>query len=191
MGSNNRMTSTLSVIVSEEKHVFLGNDVLLSIGVWIRNSDAHLIYSTETHERTNDAKSIFIGDHVWIGQDVMLLKGCQIASGSIIGAKSLLSGQKISSNTVWGGNPAKLISNEKFWIIAPKERGGAIHSFVSEDKIRYREYKDDDYIFEPDQINYLPFDMIDEHLTKCKTADKRLKYLMKISSIDAHNRFAF
>lgn len=49
----------------------------------------------------------------------------------------------------------------------------------------------DKFIFKYDPKVHLPFDMIDEHLTRCKTADKKLKYLMKISSVDAHNRFAF
>ena len=52
---------------------------------------------------------------MWIGQHVYFLKGTQIGSGSIIGAKSLVAGKKIKSNTIYAGNPAKLIRKDVFY----------------------------------------------------------------------------
>ena len=97
----------ITILLSEEKHIFIGNDVLFSFDIWIRNSDPHLIYSANTKKRINPTKSVFIGDHVWIGQNALILKGTQISSGSIIGANSVVAGKRISSNTIWAGNPVK------------------------------------------------------------------------------------
>ena len=175
----------MNIILSEGKNVFLGNDILSSFGIWIRNSDVHLIYSSETMKRKNQSKSIFVGDHVWLGQYSMLLKCTQIASGSIIGAKSLLAGKKISSNTIWAGNPAKLVSTNIFW-----DRPSN-HNFKVEDTKKHEFFPDDRYIFKHDKKVYIPFDEIDNQLTLCKMADEKLAYLQTISGTDAHNRFAF
>ena len=69
----------MNVILSEQKHLFIGNDCLLSFGIWVRNADPHLIYDVESHKRVNPTKSIYIGDHVWIGQSAMILKGRKVA----------------------------------------------------------------------------------------------------------------
>ncbi|MFX3627504.1 hypothetical protein ACD574_02860 [Campylobacter sp. LH-2024] len=64
-------------------------------------------------KRVNFGKSIYIGDHVWYGQEVAILKGSFIASGSTLGAKSVISGTKFS-NSIYAGNPSKLIKKINF-----------------------------------------------------------------------------
>ena len=115
IGKNNYFSGKFSVTLSEQKHCIIGNDCLFSFGIWIRNADPHLIYDINSKNRLNATKSIFIGDHVWIGQEAFLLKGTQIDSGSIIGARALVAGKKIPSNTVYGGNPCRNISKNVFW----------------------------------------------------------------------------
>ena len=46
----------------------------------IRTADPHIIYDIH-RKRINPSKSVFIGDHVWCGQNVLLLKGCRVGSG--------------------------------------------------------------------------------------------------------------
>ena len=77
---NNYMNGKLNMVLSEEKHILIGKNCLFSFGIWLRLADPHLIYDIETSERINFSKSIFIGDHVWLGQDAMILKGTQIGS---------------------------------------------------------------------------------------------------------------
>ncbi|UKI27936.1 MAG: hypothetical protein L6V91_05215 [Bacilli bacterium] len=39
-------------------------------------------------KRINQSKKyFFIGDHVWIGQGIMVLKNAMVGSGAVIGAK--------------------------------------------------------------------------------------------------------
>lgn len=80
--------------MSEHKHCFIGDNCMFSFDILIRNSDHHLIYDCENNKRINPTKSVFIGDHVWIGQLVNILKGTRIDSGSIVGASSVVAGKK-------------------------------------------------------------------------------------------------
>ena len=59
-------------------------------------------------EGLETCKPIVIGDDVWIGGDVTILPGVKIGSGSIIGAKSLVS-KDIPENVLAFGNPARVV----------------------------------------------------------------------------------
>ena len=114
-GKNCYMNGVLNIILSEEKNLFIGDDCFFATGISFRNADPHLIYDEYSYKRINPTKSIYIGDHVWVGQDVLILKGSLVDSGSIIGACSLLSNKHIEHNTTNGGNPIKLIRKHIFW----------------------------------------------------------------------------
>ena len=180
-----RPIAKLEVLLSEQKHVFIGNDFMPSFNVFIRNSDAHLIYSTKNFKRRSPTKSVFIGDHVWIGQNVLILKGTQISSGSIIGAHSVVANKKIKCNSIWGGNPARLISKDAFWT------RDCQHSYREEQTQHFAEMKTDEFTFKYEPEVYVSFDDIDKQLTSCKMAEEKMNYLIKISNIISKNRFAF
>jgi acetyltransferase-like isoleucine patch superfamily enzyme len=107
IGENFFHSSQVRIVCFENHNILIGDDCLFSVGVDIRNTDSHAIYNASTYKRINNAKSIFVGDHVWVGRNSQLLKGTSVGSGSIIGASSVVAGKKIRSNSVWGGNPAK------------------------------------------------------------------------------------
>lgn len=129
IGRNCYFNGPLNVIVSEEQDVVIGNDCLISFGIWVRTADPHLIYDCATCTRINPSRNIVVGDHVWIGQAATILKNTIIGSGSIIGATSLVSGKRIPSNTSWGGNPAKQIRSGVFWDAA------CVHKYTQADTI--------------------------------------------------------
>ena len=185
MGINNYINGTMQISLSEGKHIFFGNNGTFSFGIWVRNSDLHLIYLIKTMKRKNYSKSIFVGDHVWLGQHSTLLKGTQIASGSIIGANSLISNKKINSNTIWAGNPAKRIAKGVFW------DGMCVNNWTDEQTEKFSSTEKDQFIFKYDVNEYLSFDEIDKQLTMCKTANHKMDYLVNISNIVSKNRFAF
>lgn len=103
----------LSMSLSERENILIGKDCMFSFGIWIRTSDVHLIYNLDG-KRINDSKGVMIGDHVWIGQDVFLPKVATIGSGSVVGAKSVVSGV-LSSNGLFAGVPSKQIKEDIFW----------------------------------------------------------------------------
>lgn len=104
---------SLKIVVSEAKNVLVGRDVMFSSGCWIRNSDVHLVYDKEK-KRINHGKDIIIGDHVWVGQNVSLLKGSCVGSGAVLGAGAIVT-KKVASNSVHVGNPSKQVKDDVFW----------------------------------------------------------------------------
>lgn len=182
-GKNNYYNGVMNVILSEQKHLFIGNDCLLSFGIWIRNADPHLIYDAESHKRINPTKSIYIGDHVWIGQSAMIFKGTQVESGSIIGAMSVVSNKKIGANSSWAGNPAKKIKEGLFW------NRPCVHKWTEEQTKDSRHFIRNTFVFKHKRSEYIPFSDIEVKLDAKKSVDSKLEYLGKISDDESKNRF--
>lgn len=183
IGKNNFFNGTTVIVVSEAKNIIIGDECLFSYNVVIRVSDGHGIYSTEDYKRLNNAKSIFIGDHVWFGQSVFILKGCKIHSGSIIGATSVLSNKTVPSNVTYAGSPARLINENTFWIPHSTQRW-------SEEEIKnMNKYEDNAFIFKGDDET-LNFDKLDEDLSKLNAEDS-LDYILDNILYGSKNRFAF
>jgi acetyltransferase-like isoleucine patch superfamily enzyme len=194
MGKNNYMNGLLNVVLSERKHCFIGDSGIISFGIWIRNADPHLIYKTDTKKRINATKSIFIGDHVWIGQSAMILKGTQVDSGSIIGAMSVVAGKKIPQNSSWAGNPCKQVADGVFW------DGACVHMWDEEQTKKSQLYSDfvsshddvneDSYIYNYEKDKSIDFDDIDNALSVATSAKSKLEYLQSITANKDKNRFA-
>lgn len=92
----------------------IGNDCMFSLSVYVRNTDSHHIFNKRDGRRINYTKNIQIGDHVWVGQNAILLGGVQIDSGSIVGAGAVTSGH-FPENAVIAGNPARVIRENVVW----------------------------------------------------------------------------
>lgn len=96
------------------KTIHIGEGALLSNNIEIHTTDYHGIYNAQG-KRINTDKDIIIGNHVWIGLGVKILKGTEIAAGCMVGAGSLLSGIYPKENCIIAGNPAKIIKEQIFW----------------------------------------------------------------------------
>ena len=92
------------------EHVEIGEDCKISENVQIRDSNNHLIL------RNGYKKSspIFIGDHVWIGLNAIILPGVKIGSGAIIAAGSVVN-KDVPPNSLVGGVPAKILRSDVHW----------------------------------------------------------------------------
>jgi maltose O-acetyltransferase len=55
-------------------------------------------------------EKIIVGNDVWFGFNVVVLKGCNIGNGVILAAGCILATKNIENYTIWGGVPAKKIS---------------------------------------------------------------------------------
>lgn len=184
LGKNTYINKGIEVYATERKNIIIGDDCMLSYETSFRTSDPHLIYNIDTKERINYAKSIYIGDHVWIGQQCLILKNSKIYSGSIIGGHSVISGKEVYSNTSWAGNPGKLIKEGVFFTCE------SAHDFTSEDLIETSFYNNDDFIYENDITN-LSFEKLEEDLERFKCVEEKLKYIQNtLVSNNQKNRFA-
>lgn len=88
----------------------IGNNVLISKGVMIRDSDNHTVLK----EGYRQSKPIVIGNNVWIGMRAVILKGVTIGDGAIVAAGAVVT-KNVPANTVVGGVPAKVIRENITW----------------------------------------------------------------------------
>ncbi len=183
-GKNNYFNGILNVIMSEQKHVFIGDECLFSFGNWIRVADPHLIYSVETKRRINPSKSVYIGDYVWVGQAAMILKGSRIHSGSIVGAAAVVSGKEIMSNESWAGNPARKIADGIFWNPA------CVHLWTDDETKEYDSLEGENSIYSFKEESFISFDEMEQKFSKKITAKEKCTFLCELSRDSAKERFA-
>jgi len=96
--------------------ISIGDDCMLSSSIDIRNGDSHSVIDLFSKIRINYEKSIFIGNHVWIGMSCTILKGTKIPNNSIVGTRSLVANEFDEENTIIAGNPAKVIKKNVNWL---------------------------------------------------------------------------
>lgn len=186
MGRDNYINKKMTICLSEQKHYFVGNGGLFSFGIFARVADAHLVYQIQSMERINPSKSIYIGDHVWIGQSVMLLKGTQIDSGSIIGAMSVVSGKKIPHNTSWAGNPCHQLGSNLFWddscVHTWKEDNTKISQFYPEFlEATNKSIKPDTWIYEYDKDTSISYDYLENKFSEQISSDEKCQFLCQLN----------
>ena len=183
IGRDNFFNGVLRMITSEQKNIIIGDSGLFSFGCWIRTADPHLVYSSKTKTRINPSRSVLIGDHVWIGQNVIVLKGSRVGSGAIVGAGSVVSGKILSSNGAHGGNPAKLIKSDVFFL------GTSVHPYTDKQTQASEKYEHDDYIYEQVVSEKISLDYIDRKLSPHISLELKLDFLKKTLSQRKKNRF--
>lgn len=59
--------------------------------------------------------AIVIGDHVWIGTHVTLLKGAAIADGCVVAANATVTGQFLQPRCLLAGTPARVVRTDVTW----------------------------------------------------------------------------
>lgn len=114
IGHNTYITGKTHIACIEGKKVTIGERCLFSNDITFRTGDSHSILDM-SGERVNLAADLTIGDHVWIGQQVVVLKGADVGTDSIVGTRALVTGKAFKGNTVIGGSPAKVIRSGVTW----------------------------------------------------------------------------
>jgi len=108
--------------------ISIGRNVTIAWGCVIYDHDSHSIdyrdrvadqeqqlsdwhsgnFISNKNWRNVNSKPIVIEDHVWLGFDVVVLKGVTIGEGSIIGARSVVT-HDIPAWSIAAGNPARVV----------------------------------------------------------------------------------
>lgn len=90
-------------VIAAALHVEIGNNVRCGANTLITDSDWH-----HSDPRVGDDASVEIGDNVWLGYGVKVLKGVAIGKNSLIGAGSIVT-KNIPENVIAAGNPCRII----------------------------------------------------------------------------------
>ena len=172
IGCDCYINDRITIVVSEGKNVIIGDEGLFSFGIWIRTADPHLIYDGNTKKRINYSKSVLIGDHVWLGQQCLILKGTQVGSGSVLGGRTVASGKRFVSNAVYGGNPARIIKENIFF------SAECVHSWTERETKKYAEMSTNKWIYTDNE--WMDFEKFDLFLQQEISAKLRLEKIQDI-----------
>ncbi len=91
--------------------ITIGKDVMIARDVVIRDNDGGHDILTEGYTTT---APITIGNHVWIGQGAMIMKGVTIGDGAVISAGAWVV-KDVKPNTLVMGDPARAVRKDVMW----------------------------------------------------------------------------
>jgi maltose O-acetyltransferase len=106
IGIENWFNNNAAIIAT--RRVVIGNGCQIGDYVSVIDSDFHEINPTTRNQTSGKASPVTIGNNVWLGSRVMVLKGVTIGDNSVIAAMSIVT-KSIPSNSIAAGMPAKVI----------------------------------------------------------------------------------
>lgn len=96
------------------KSIIMGRDIQFAWDCLVMDSDTHQVFGLNG-ERINPDKEVVIGNKVWVGSNVIIMKGASIPDNCMVGANSFVSGAKFDPNTIIIGSPAKSVKKIGGW----------------------------------------------------------------------------
>lgn len=107
IGSYVGLTGTTLVA---ESGITIGNRVRIGANSTVADTDFHplTVEGRLADPKAGKSLPIVIEDDVFIGMNVLILKGSQIGQGSVIGAGSVVTG-KVPPHVIVVGNPARVV----------------------------------------------------------------------------------
>lgn len=106
-------------IVYCEECIKCKENFLTSWDCQIMDSDTHPVYDLITGETKSYTKPIIFGNHVWLGNGVIINKGTTIPDNTIVASRSLCNKDYTQEGNfcIIAGTPAKVVSRNKTWEI--------------------------------------------------------------------------
>lgn len=110
IGNNVCINSNCFFVCRQE--VFIGDDVMFGPNVVLFDHDHD--YRSSRWKDKYKSSEIVIGNHVWIGANVVILRGTRIGDNCVIGAGTVIKGRIEDNSIVYGGieNKVKKYSRE-------------------------------------------------------------------------------
>jgi maltose O-acetyltransferase len=106
IGKGNYFNNNTAIFANER--VIIGDRCQIGNQVATYDRDFHEISSATRNRSAGPSQQVLIGNNVWLGSGVVVLKGVTIGDNSVLGAMSVVTGS-IPANCVAAGNPAKVI----------------------------------------------------------------------------------
>jgi len=97
--------------ISANQLISIGDDVIMGAHTYITDSNhGHSLKGIAFRKQPMEVEKILIGNNVWLGRNVMLLKGSELSSDTIVAAGAVVT-KRFSGNVILGGVPAKVIKS--------------------------------------------------------------------------------
>jgi acetyltransferase-like isoleucine patch superfamily enzyme len=98
--------------ITKKHHLDCTNIITIGRFTTVAGYDSQLLtHSINVIENRQDSEPISIGDYCFVGTNVVILGGAVLPSYSVLGAKSLLNKNYTDTWKLYGGVPAKMISD--------------------------------------------------------------------------------
>lgn len=106
-------SANTGTVIVVGKHIKLGHDVMLGRNITIYDSDFHSILGDDG-KPVNFSKEVIIEDHVWMTNNVTVLKGVTVGKDSLISAMTLIR-KDVPKSSLVAGIPGKVIKESAVW----------------------------------------------------------------------------
>lgn len=114
IGNNFGLGNMEIMLLEDNSKCTIGDNCMFAQNIIMRLSDTHSVLDLEGN-LLNYGGLVEIGNHVWCGREVRILKNISIGNNSIIGASSVITKRFDENNIAIGGNPAKIIKRNINW----------------------------------------------------------------------------
>lgn len=108
IGNNSSIGEDSWIYANANGGVTIGENVNCAAKLYIMDSDHGTRLGTPMNKQDMESKKIVIGNDVWIGANVTILKGVSLGDGCVVGACACVT-KSFAFNSIIGGVPAKLI----------------------------------------------------------------------------------
>lgn len=121
IGKNTTTGGVRIVNVGADCSITIGENCLFADNIELWASDTHSIYDAKG-DMINSERSITIGNNVWLGSHVIVLKGISVGDGSVIGMGSVVT-KNVPAHVVSVGNPNRTVRSGVSWSLNYMENG--------------------------------------------------------------------
>jgi len=113
IGCDASICGTLLVAHNGRK-IEIGDGCLFSQETELRTTDSHKVLDADGRRINADA-DISVGDRVWLGHGVVVLKGVTVGAGSVVGMRSIVT-KSLPPSSLAVGVPARVVREAISWM---------------------------------------------------------------------------
>lgn len=101
-----------AVLISEGAHIRFGSDCLVGPELYVTDSNSHELTPGRRRQADSRPRAVEIGNDVFIGARVTILKGVRVGDSCVIAAGAVLSpGFEAPPLSIVAGNPARVVGH--------------------------------------------------------------------------------